>query len=216
MRKLPPQRIVYNDQIELRLMSPRDGHSIYQGVMASLPELKRFMNWAHYETDLAQACAIYARFETKSLSGEELSFAGFDAHTGQFLCCCALVPGCRLNPRAYEIGYWVTSSQTGKGLGTTVAKMLTAFAFRDYQADRVYVSCNPENHGSRKIIEKCGYLPEGRLRNYFMQPTPEMMAAGYSPIRDALSFSLVPDDLPSLTWHDEFSSKLLVTNYLTL
>ncbi len=215
MLKLPPKKVVYNNQIELRLMSPRDGSSIYQGVVASLPELKRFMNWAHYDADLAKACAIYAEFEAKSLKGEELSFAGFDPQTNEFLCCCGIIPGDRLNSRAYEIGYWVASHKTGRGIGTIVAKMLTSLAFRDYQADRVYVTCNLENHLSLKIIENCGFHLEGRLRNYFMQPTSKMLAEGYSSIRDAFSFSLVPDDLSSLAWFDEFNTKLSIAQYHT-
>jgi hypothetical protein len=50
MLKLPPKKVAYNNQIQLRLMSPRDGSSIYQGVVASLPELKQFMDWAHHDT----------------------------------------------------------------------------------------------------------------------------------------------------------------------
>lgn len=214
MLKLPPKKVIYNDQIELRLMSPRDGSSIYQGVVASLPELKRFMNWAHHDTDLAKACVLYAQFEAKSLKGEELSFAGFDPHTDEFLCCCGLIPGNR-NSRAYEIGYWVASHKTGRGIGTIVAKMLISLALRDYQADRVYITCNPENHHSLKIMENCGFHLEGRLRNYFMQPTSEMLAEGYSSIRDALSFSLVSEDLSSLGWFDEFNTKLSIAQYYT-
>jgi len=56
---------------------------------------------------------------------------------------------------------------------------------------------------------------EERLRNYFMQPTPEMLVEGYSSIRDALSFSLVPADLSSLAWFDEFNAKLFIAQYHT-
>lgn len=120
MLKLPPKKVIYNGQVELRLMSPRDGSSIYQGVVASLPDLKQFMDWAHHDTDFAKACSIYAQFAAKSLKGEELSFAGFDPQTDEFLCCCGLIPGDRLNSRAYEIGYWVASHKTGRGIGTIV------------------------------------------------------------------------------------------------
>ena len=213
MLKLPPKKVVYDNQIELRLMSPRDGSSIYQGVVASLPELKRFMEWAHHDANLAQACSIYAGFEARSLKGEELSFSAFDPQTGEFLGCGSLIPGNRLNSCAYEIGYWVASNKTGRGIGTIVAKMLISLAFRDYQADRVILTCNPENDRSLKIIEKCGFRFEGLLRNYFMQPTPEMLAMGYSSIKDALSFSLVPDDLSSLGWFEEFKAKVITINY---
>lgn len=211
--KLPPKRVIYNNQIELRLMSPRDGHAIYQGVVASLSELRRFMNWAHYDTDLTKACIVYAQFEAKSLRGEEVNFSGFDFNTGDFLFCCSLTPGSRLNPLDFEIGYWVASNHTRKGLATIAAKTLISLAFHKYQANRVSVTCNPENTASLKVIENCGFQYEGRLRNYHIHPTPSMLANGYSPIADLLSFSLVPDDLPSLTWFKEFHSHLSIIEF---
>lgn len=213
--KLPPKKIVYNDQIELRLMSPRDGQSIYQGVIASLPEVKRFMSWAHFDGDFSKACAIYAEFEAKALRGEDTNFAGFDLHSGEFLFCCSLSPGSRLNPLAFEIGYWVVSSKAGKGLGTTIAKLMIVLAFREYQANRVSVVSNPENIRSLKVIEKSGFRYEGCLRNYLMKPTSDMLNAGYSSVTDARSYSLVKEDVPSLTWYDEFNTKLCVEQYCT-
>lgn len=213
MLKLPPKNIVYDNSIELRLMSPRDGHSIFQGAMASLPELKRFMNWAHFDGNLAQSCAVYAEFEAKSLRGEELNFAGFDLHSGEFLFCCSLVPGSRLNPLAFEIGYWVVSSKTGKGLGTLAAKLLIVLAFREYQANRVSAVCNLENSRSLKVLENAGFRFEGCLRNYLMHPNPEIVEAGYSQVTDAKSFSLTPKDILSLAWFDTFSTKLSVAYY---
>lgn len=210
MLKTPPKKIIYNNQIELRLMSPRDGQLIYHGVSSSLPELKRFMSWAHFDSDLSKACSAYAEFEAKSLRGEEVNFAGFDSHTGEFLFCCSLIPGSRLNSLAFEIGYWVTSSKTGRGLGTTIAKLLIVLAFREYQADRVSVVCNLENKRSLKVIENSGFHFEGCLRNYLMQPTCEMISNGYSSVRDVQAFSVVREDISKLTWFEELDRALLV------
>lgn len=211
--KLPPKKVVYQQEIELRLFSPKDGPAIYQGVQASLPELGRFMFWTYFLTDLTQACATYAEFEAQSLRGEDLHFAGFDPGSGEFLLCCSLTPGSRLNPLAFEIGYWVASKHTGKGIGTTVAKMLIALAFRHYQANRVSLVCNPENARSIKVIEKCGFHPEGRLKNYLRQPTELMLSQGYSPVTDALSFSLTDKDIPSLSWFGAFYPKVSVIGF---
>lgn len=210
MMKLPPRKVVYNDQLELRLMSPRDGHAIYQGVVESLPELKRFMKWSHFDSDLSKACAIYAEFEAKSLRGEEISFAGFDAESGEFLLCCSLLPGSRLNPLAFEIGYWVSTPKTGKGLATTAAKMLIALAFSEYLANRVSVVCNLENIRGLKVIENVGFRLEGCLRNYLMRPTSDRVAGGYSSVTDVQAFSLILEEIPSLSWFQEFNKKLSI------
>ena len=213
MLKLPPKKIIYNDQIELTLMSPRDAHPIYQGVISSLPELKQFMSWAHFDSDVNKACTIYADFEAKSLRGEEINFAGFDFHTGEFLFCCSLLAGSRLNPLAFEIGYWVSSPNTGKGLGTIAVKILIALAFSEYQANRVSVVCNLENKRSLKVIENAGFVFEGVLRNYLIQPTNEMITNGYSFITDVQAFSITPKHIPSLIWFNDFNKKLLIIPY---
>jgi hypothetical protein len=48
-----------------------------------------------------------------------------------------------------------------------------------------------------------------------MQPTPEMVTAGYSSNTDALSFALTPEDLSSLKWYSEFNENLSVVQYFT-
>jgi RimJ/RimL family protein N-acetyltransferase len=185
-------------------MSPRDGQAIYKSVTQSLTELKRFMSWAHFDHNPT----IYAEFERKSLKGEEAHYAGFDLSTGEFLFCCSLLPGSRLNPLAFEIGFWVSSSKTGKGLGTIAAKILIVLAFSQYQADRVSVVCNLENIRSLRVVEKVGFHFEGCLRNHLMRPTPAMVANGYSAVTDVKAFSLTSKDIPNLPWFKDFSSKL--------
>lgn len=211
--KLPPIKVLYRNQIELRLLSPRDGAAIFAGVRDSLPELRRFMSWAHYGGDLAQACSIYTDFEAKSLKGEESHFAGFDANTGDFLFCASLVAGSRLNPSAYDVGYWVSTKHTGKGLGTIAAQMLVILAFQYYAAERLSIVCNPDNLGSLRIIEKCGFHFEGRLRNFLAKPSEKIISQGYSQMTDVACFSLIPPDISSLIWYENTSANLLITPF---
>lgn len=180
-------------------MSPKEAPQVHQGVMDSLSQLQRFMRWAHFYPDLEQSRTLFAEFEAKSLRGEELHLMGFDL-TGTFLFCCSIVPSSRLNPFAFEIGYWVCSPIAGKDLGTIAAKIATYLAFSQYQANRVAVFCHPENLGSLRIIEKLGFRFEGQLRNHLIQPTQEIVANGYAPSTDAKAIFDHPrrSPLPSL------------------
>ncbi|MFA6915017.1 MAG: GNAT family N-acetyltransferase [Parachlamydiales bacterium] len=210
---LPPKIVLYKDWIELRLLSPRDGPAIFEAVKESLPSLKKFMHWAHYDIELAKACTVYADFEAKSLKGEEANFAGFNITTGEFLFCASLSSGSRLNPLAYEIGYWVASKHQNQGMGTIATKILTVLAFRYYGADRLSVGCNPENTASFKVIEKCGFHFEGLARNFQSKPTQEMIEQGLSLNTDISSFCLVPEDLSELPWFEEFSRDVVITPF---
>jgi len=88
------------------------------------------------------------------------------------------------------------------------AKVLIALAVNFYDADRISVTCNPENIASLRIIEKCGFHFEGTLRNYLMKPTPEMISDGYSSIRDVSCFSLVSQEVFNLDWFKPFCDEL--------
>ncbi len=61
-----------------------------------------------------------------------------------------------------------------------------------------------------RVIEKCGFILEGEARNYFTQPTPEMIQNGYYSDRTCLQYALIPQDLKSLSWFEEIKSKLIM------
>ncbi len=208
MLKLPPETILYNDQFVIRPFSPHDGKAIYETVQQSIVELKRFMPWAHNEMSYETAMRIYADFYAKTYRGQEATFVGFDQKKGTVLFCAALLPESRLNPLALELGYWVASRNTGKGIGTTAAQIMIVLAFQHYGADRLAISCNPENKGSMRIIEKCGFKREAELRNYQALPSDSMLKDGFSAQRTLYRFSLIPDDIPKLSWFNEIASKM--------
>jgi len=68
---------------------------------------------------------------------------------------------------AAEFAFMIAArNQQGKGLGTKFALMLNAYAFAIAGLDRVYASVAPDNHASRRVFEKLGYVrddgPEAR------------------------------------------------------
>jgi len=59
---------------------------------------------------------------------------------------------------AGELAFLVGNvAHQGQGLGTRLATMLHAFAFRQLGLARVYVSVMPDNAASRRVFEKLGY-----------------------------------------------------------
>lgn len=63
-----------------------------------------------------------------------------------------------------EIGYCLNRDYWGKGYGTEVASLLIEFGFNDLKMHRIVATCDPENIGSWKIMEKNGMTREGVLR----------------------------------------------------
>ncbi len=63
----------------------------------------------------------------------------------------------RVGPGALEIGYWVRSDRTGRGIATEAARALTGAAFATAGVDRVEVHCDPRNAASAAVPGKLGY-----------------------------------------------------------
>lgn len=65
---------------------------------------------------------------------------------------------------AAEIGYWLGETYWNRGITTEALRAVTAYAVREHALTRVYALPYEWNHASFRVLEKAGYLLEGRLR----------------------------------------------------
>ena len=63
-----------------------------------------------------------------------------------------------------EVGYWLGESHWGRGLATCALIGFTRFAFVAYDVGRLYGVPFASNIASCRVLEKAGYVLEGRLR----------------------------------------------------
>ena len=72
---------------------------------------------------------------------------------------CSASAACTIGsaPNGLEIGYWVRSDRTGRGLATSAASALTASALALDGVSRVEIHCDAANRRSAAIPEKLGY-----------------------------------------------------------
>lgn len=64
------------------------------------------------------------------------------------------------------LGYWAGASFAGRGYTTAAVEAAVRFAFERLGLHRVEAACVPENARSARVLEKCGFEPEGRARAY--------------------------------------------------
>jgi len=69
---------------------------------------------------------------------------------------------------ARKLGYSLGERFWGRGYATEAAAAVIAFGFDMLGLDVISVDHYPENIRSRRVIEKCGFRYEGRLRNAAM------------------------------------------------
>lgn len=77
-----------------------------------------------------------------------------------------------------EIGYWLGKEHWGKGLASEALKMIVKYAFEDLKLKKVFAKVAARNVSSNKLLERNGFVLEGKLRQqgmYFGQLDDEMI-----------------------------------------
>ncbi len=63
-----------------------------------------------------------------------------------------------------EIGYWLGEEYWGRGIVTEALKAVTAEALHQFELTRLYAVPFADHIASVRVLEKAGYVTEGRLR----------------------------------------------------
>ncbi|WP_049898382.1 GNAT family N-acetyltransferase [Halococcus agarilyticus] len=60
-----------------------------------------------------------------------------------------------------EVGYWVTPDSWGEGYATEATDLLVGYAFDQRRLNKVVATAFEHNAGSRRVLEKVGFVEEG-------------------------------------------------------
>ena len=66
--------------------------------------------------------------------------------------------------RSAELGYWLGEEFWGRGIVTEAVHAVTAYAFARHDLCRLYAAVFEWNPASARVLEKAGFVCEGRLR----------------------------------------------------
>jgi RimJ/RimL family protein N-acetyltransferase len=79
-----------------------------------------------------------------------------------------------------ELGYWLAEKYWGRGIITNAVKQMIDFAFATYEIDRLFARPFGSNTGSQKVLEKTGFILEGRFEKTLIKngiPEDELVYA---------------------------------------
>jgi RimJ/RimL family protein N-acetyltransferase len=157
---------------------------MYQAVLESIDEVSRWLAWCHPGYSLEESAAWVGTQQAAWANGSEYSFAITNAADGTYLGTIGLN---RIDPihRWANLGYWVRSSQTNKGVATASALLVARFAFEHLKLNRIEIVISVKNTSSLRVAEKIGAAREGLLRS---------KVVAHGEVHDAVMFSLIPQD----------------------
>jgi RimJ/RimL family protein N-acetyltransferase len=175
------------DGFILRSYEVTDGPLLSEAVNESYEHLRTWMPWAKPQQTLDESERLVRQFRGRYLLAEDfvlgifsqdqtrlLGGTGFHLREGPLSTCSA------------EIGMFIRSSDSGKGLGTRVLSTLLEWGFSDWPWLRLAWRCDQRNAASVRVAEKVGLRLEGVHR-----AQPAEVGAGR---RNTACFALAKSD----------------------
>ncbi len=166
--------------VALRFPEPADAEAILAAVRESMAELHHWMAWCDPGFSLSDAARWVAEQPAARQAASAFEFVILDAR-GRLLGCCGLNQVNR-SYRIANLGYWVRSSETGRGIATQAAKQAAAWAFASTDLQRLEIVAAVDNAASQAVAVKAGALREGVLRSRLLI---------HERFHDAVMFSLI-------------------------
>jgi len=176
--KPPPERLE-TDRLVLRRSSTTDAAAVFER-WAQDPEVTRSLVWCPHNS-IEDTHAFLSRCKTAWVQGEEFVWMMEEKTTGGIVGSLAARPGAH----GVSLGYLMARDSWGQGLMTEAVISVAAWWLAQKDIHRVWATCDVENQGSARVLEKAGFFLEGTLLRWEHHPN-----IGDEP-RDALCYSWV-------------------------
>jgi RimJ/RimL family protein N-acetyltransferase len=146
------------DGLILRRWDPAFAEPMLTAIRSSFAELEQWMSWAQEMPTVDQLRQVLVQGQMSFDANEAWDYALFEtgAAAEQLVGGAGLHPSDR--PERFEIGYWVRTDRTGRGLATAAATALVdaAFTYLD-EVTRVAIRMDRANRASAAIPRKLGF-----------------------------------------------------------
>lgn len=174
-----------NGVVTIRPFEPGDISSFFSAVHSSADDLGLWMPWCHAEYSTDEAKAWLATCQAEWAQGTSYPFLIVEPNTHEVL---GSVDINQINREHNygNVGYWVASSHTGRGIATAAVKMVAHFGFTEAGFMRLEIVALAENTASRRVAEKAGAKLECIARN-------RLTVWGKS--HNAAVYSLIPTEI---------------------
>jgi RimJ/RimL family protein N-acetyltransferase len=151
----PPEWIEVGD-FHLRRYTLADVDSVHEAIKASYAEIHPWMPWCVEPVKIEDQREFVEGTFPKWMTGEAFNFAIFDADEPETqIGAISLMD--RVGPGGLEIGYWLRTDATGRGVMTRAAGRLTEVGLSLPGIERIEIHCDEANVRSAAVPKRLGY-----------------------------------------------------------
>lgn len=168
--------------IRIRPYVVADAEEVWKAAQESSAELLPWMPWYHLGYHVRETRSWLEMQANAFRIGTEYAFA-IESHDGRYLGGCGLSRIDAVNRRA-NLGYWVRTSATRRGVARAAVNRLAAWAFAHTDLVRLEIVAATTNVASQRVAEHAGARREGVLAR-------RLCVRGE--FQDAVMFSLIKE-----------------------
>jgi RimJ/RimL family protein N-acetyltransferase len=147
------------DEVSIRPYRAEDAEKVFSAIQESFDALSAWMPWCHPGYSIEETRTWIEHCGVARARGSEFHFV-IESPGGELLGTCGLNQ-LRLENRMANLGYWVRTSATGRGVATRAVRELADFAFRETDLVRLEIVVAVDNRASLRVAEKAGAIREG-------------------------------------------------------
>ena len=140
-----------------------DAPLLYAAARESVGDVFPWLPWCHPRYSLDEAAEWSRSREELARQGLEYHFV-IESERNAFMGACGINQINRIH-RLGNLGYWVRSSETGRGVAAFAVALAARFAFESTDLIRLEIVCAVGNHRSQRVAEKAGAVREGILHD---------------------------------------------------
>jgi RimJ/RimL family protein N-acetyltransferase len=184
-RKFEMRSVLTDGTITIRPVSVDDTDAMFEAALASRSEVYPWLPWCHPEYTREESRTWLALAEENWANSVEYPFSIVDAGSDRYLGGVGINMVRHANNFA-NLGYWVRSDATRRGVATAATLLAARFGFEELGLNRIEILASVENIASQRVAEGAGALREGILRRRLIL---------HGRAHDVVLYSLVREDI---------------------
>jgi ribosomal-protein-serine acetyltransferase len=172
------------DRLILQVHTLEIAEAMHEASHESYNELRPWMPWSKTKQSLDEIRAFIRRSQAGFLLRKDFPYSLLGKDDGRYIGNCG-VHSHDWDVPSFEIGYWLRTSEAGKGYMTEAVQTLTRYFMDEVGANRMLIRCDTRNKASAAVAQRCGYWLEGTAHNFNRDNDGNLV--------DMLTFVLTPD-----------------------